>query len=88
MQATNGIGCIIENRYYGKSFPVNSSTTDELAYMTTEQSMYYYSVTRRCYSNYIQQLPISHGLPSMPLFRESKETLLPREPLGFCMVAA
>lgn len=38
MQATNGLGVILENRYYGESFPFNSSTTDELAYLTTEQS--------------------------------------------------
>jgi hypothetical protein len=39
MQATNGLGVILENRYYGKSYPFNTSTTDELAYMTTEQSL-------------------------------------------------
>jgi hypothetical protein len=38
-QATNGLGVILENRYYGESYPFNSSTTDELAYMTTEQSL-------------------------------------------------
>jgi Serine carboxypeptidase S28 len=38
MEATNGLGIILENRYYGKSYPFNSSTTDELAYLTTEQS--------------------------------------------------
>lgn len=39
MQATNGLGVILENRYYGESFPFNSSSTDELAYLTTEQSL-------------------------------------------------
>jgi hypothetical protein len=39
MQATNGLGVILENRYYGESYPFNSSTTDELAYLTTEQSL-------------------------------------------------
>jgi hypothetical protein len=39
MQATNGLGVILENRYYGESYPFNTSTTDELAYMTTEQSL-------------------------------------------------
>ncbi|KAF2116100.1 peptidase S28 [Lophiotrema nucula] len=39
MQATNGLGVILENRYYGKSWPFNSSTTDELAYLTTEQTI-------------------------------------------------
>ena len=38
MEATNGLGIILENRYYGGSYPFNSSTTDELAYLTTEQS--------------------------------------------------
>ena len=38
MEATNGLGVILENRYYGQSFPFNTSTTDELAYLTTEQS--------------------------------------------------
>ncbi|KAK0289501.1 hypothetical protein LTR35_002698 [Friedmanniomyces endolithicus] len=39
MQATNGLGVILENRYYGESYPFNSSTTDELQYLTTEQSI-------------------------------------------------
>ncbi|KAK3060519.1 hypothetical protein LTS18_008367, partial [Coniosporium uncinatum] len=39
MQATNGLGVILENRYYGKSYPFNTSTTDELAYLTTEQTI-------------------------------------------------
>jgi hypothetical protein len=38
MEATNGLGVILENRYYGKSFPFNTSTTDDLRYLTTEQS--------------------------------------------------
>jgi hypothetical protein len=38
MQATNGLGVILENRYYGTSFPFNTSTTDNLRYLTTEQS--------------------------------------------------
>lgn len=38
MEATNGLGIVLENRYYGGSYPFNSSTTDELAYHTTEQS--------------------------------------------------
>lgn len=41
MQATSGLGVILENRYYGESYPFNTSTTDELAYMTTEQSLLY-----------------------------------------------
>jgi hypothetical protein len=39
MNATNGLGVILENRYYGDSYPFNSSTTDELAYLTTEQTI-------------------------------------------------
>ncbi|TID15117.1 hypothetical protein E6O75_ATG08370 [Venturia nashicola] len=39
MEATNGLGIILENRYYGKSYPFNSSTTDQLAYLTTEQTI-------------------------------------------------
>lgn len=38
MQATNGLGVILENRYYGESYPFESSTTDELRFLTTEQS--------------------------------------------------
>lgn len=33
----NGIGVVLENRYYGTSVPFNTSTTDELAYLSTEQ---------------------------------------------------
>lgn len=39
MQATNGLGVILENRYYGQSYPFNTSTTDNLGYLTTEQSL-------------------------------------------------
>jgi hypothetical protein len=38
MEATNGLGVILENRYYGDSFPFNDSSTDHLAFLTTEQS--------------------------------------------------
>ncbi len=41
MQATNGLGVILENRYYGQSWPVKESTTDGLAFLTTEQSLFY-----------------------------------------------
>ena len=41
MQATNGLGVILENRYYGESWPVENSTVDNLAYLTTEQSQYH-----------------------------------------------
>ncbi|KAL8748066.1 MAG: hypothetical protein Q9190_000151 [Brigantiaea leucoxantha] len=39
MEATNGLGVILENRYYGESYPFNTSSTDELAYLTTEQTI-------------------------------------------------
>jgi hypothetical protein len=38
MEKFNGIGVILENRYYGKSYPYKTSTTDELRFLTTEQS--------------------------------------------------
>jgi hypothetical protein len=38
MEQFNGLGVILENRYYGKSYPYNTSTTDELRFLTTEQS--------------------------------------------------
>lgn len=38
MSETNGLGIILENRYYGQSFPFNTSTVDNLAYLTAEQS--------------------------------------------------
>jgi hypothetical protein len=39
MESFNGLGVILENRYYGKSYPYNSSTTDELRFLTTEQTI-------------------------------------------------
>ncbi|KAK8065941.1 extracelular serine carboxypeptidase-like protein [Apiospora hydei] len=39
MEATNGLGVILENRYYGQSYPYNSSTTDDLIYLTTHQTI-------------------------------------------------
>ena len=37
MRQFNGIGVVLENRYYGTSTPFDASTTDELLYLTTEQ---------------------------------------------------
>ncbi len=37
--ATGGLGVILENRYYGRSWPVAASTTDALAYLTNEQTV-------------------------------------------------
>ena len=39
MNATGGLGVILENRYYGQSFPYNTSSTDELRFLTTEQTI-------------------------------------------------
>lgn len=39
MNATNGLGVILENRYYGESFPFENSTTDNLRFLTTEQTI-------------------------------------------------
>ncbi|KAI0015344.1 serine carboxypeptidase S28-domain-containing protein [Xylariomycetidae sp. FL0641] len=39
MKETNGLGVILENRYYGESYPFNSSTTDELAFLSTAQTI-------------------------------------------------
>lgn len=39
MQATNGLGVILENRYYGQSYPFPNSTVDNLRFLTTEQTI-------------------------------------------------
>src|ERR1700760_700985 len=39
MENFNGLGIILENRFYGESYPFNTSTTDELAFLTTEQTI-------------------------------------------------
>ncbi|KAL7626655.1 hypothetical protein AAE478_003429 [Parahypoxylon ruwenzoriense] len=39
MEATSGLGVILENRYYGESYPFNTSTTDELLFLTTNQTI-------------------------------------------------
>ncbi|KAK7885404.1 hypothetical protein LTR67_010582 [Exophiala xenobiotica] len=39
MNATNGLGVILENRYYGESWPFENSSTDNLRYLTTEQTI-------------------------------------------------
>ena len=39
MQATNGLGVLLENRYYGRSWPYEGSTTDELRFLTMEQGL-------------------------------------------------
>ncbi|RMD40690.1 hypothetical protein DV735_g4430, partial [Chaetothyriales sp. CBS 134920] len=37
--ATNGLGVILENRYYGQSWPFENSSTDNLRFLTTEQTI-------------------------------------------------
>jgi hypothetical protein len=39
VQATNGIGVVIEHRYYGTSFPVPDLSTKNLRFLTHEQAM-------------------------------------------------
>lgn len=39
IKATNGLGVILEHRYYGKSFPTPDLTTENLRFLTTEQSL-------------------------------------------------
>lgn len=39
IKATNGLGVILEHRYYGKSFPVPDLTTKNLRFLTTEQAL-------------------------------------------------
>ena len=38
MEATNGLGVILEDRYYAKSYPFGGSSTDNLRFNTMEQS--------------------------------------------------
>ncbi|KAL8688605.1 MAG: hypothetical protein Q9218_005525 [Villophora microphyllina] len=38
-QATNGIGVILEHRYYGASFPTPDLSTPNLRFLTTEQAL-------------------------------------------------
>ena len=37
MEATNGLGIILENRYYGHSYPYGHSNTDNLRFNAFEQ---------------------------------------------------
>ncbi|KDE05230.1 hypothetical protein MVLG_04366 [Microbotryum lychnidis-dioicae p1A1 Lamole] len=38
-KAHNGIGIILEHRYYGESFPVENLTTDSMRFLSTEMSL-------------------------------------------------
>ncbi|KAF1831398.1 peptidase S28 [Decorospora gaudefroyi] len=39
IKATNGMGIILEHRYYGKSFPVPDLTTANMRFLSTEQAL-------------------------------------------------
>ncbi|GAA5913102.1 hypothetical protein JCM8208_000741 [Rhodotorula glutinis] len=39
-RATGGIGIILEHRYYGESFPVETLSTDDLRFLDTRQSLH------------------------------------------------
>ncbi|PGG99535.1 phosphate transporter [Blastomyces parvus] len=38
-EATNGLGVILEHRYYGESFPTADLSTESLRFLTTEQAL-------------------------------------------------
>ena len=38
-EATNGIGVVLEHRYYGRSFPTSNLSTENLRFLTTEQAL-------------------------------------------------
>lgn len=38
-QATNGIGVVLEHRYYGKSMPTSDLSTENLRFLTTQQAL-------------------------------------------------
>ncbi|KAI0123471.1 serine carboxypeptidase S28-domain-containing protein [Xylariales sp. AK1849] len=38
-QATNGIGVVLEHRYYGQSWPVPNLSTENLRFLTTDQAL-------------------------------------------------
>ncbi|OJD17153.1 hypothetical protein AJ78_02747 [Emergomyces pasteurianus Ep9510] len=38
-EATNGLGVILEHRYYGESFPTANLSTESLRFLTTEQAL-------------------------------------------------
>ncbi|GAA5938535.1 hypothetical protein JCM3775_002153 [Rhodotorula graminis] len=39
-RSTHGLGIILEHRYYGESFPVESLSTDDLRFLDTRQSLH------------------------------------------------
>jgi hypothetical protein len=44
MEAVGGLGVILENRYYGHSYPFPNSTTDHLRFLTQEQSKHFSNI--------------------------------------------
>ena len=38
-EATNGVGVVLEHRYYGISFPTANLSTESLRFLTTEQAL-------------------------------------------------
>jgi len=38
-QATQGIGVVLEHRYYGESWPTSDLSTENLRFLTTEQAL-------------------------------------------------
>ena len=38
-KATNGLGVILEHRYYGTSFPVDDLSVENLRFLTTQQAL-------------------------------------------------
>ena len=38
-KATNGVGVVLEHRYYGTSFPTANLSTESLRFLTTEQAL-------------------------------------------------
>lgn len=57
MNATNGLGIILENRYYGDSYPFNTSTTEELRFLTTEQTI----ADNAYFAQHVQLANVSDG---------------------------
>jgi hypothetical protein len=39
IEATNGLGVILEHRYYGESFPYPSVSLENLRFLSTEQAL-------------------------------------------------
>jgi hypothetical protein len=76
MEATNGLGVILEDRYYAKSFPFGGSSTDNLRFNTMEQCMSISEPQRYKMLTHWQLLRISLTSRSMRPFLECKATSL------------